>query len=81
MKDLAGIFPFTTLRAFGTRYPHFVAEAYKGDLARAMRSTDKQVARMVLKWLQRRGGPALSVRRVTRILSTAAATDASSHRN
>jgi hypothetical protein len=44
-------------RTFGNGYPRAVASAYDGDLYRAMRSTDKQVARMVLKWVRRTGLP------------------------
>ena len=36
-------------RTFGNGYPRLVAGAYNGDLVRAMRSTDKQVARRVVK--------------------------------
>lgn len=42
-------------RAFGNGYPFAVAQAYNGDLFEAMRSTDQQVARRVVKWARREG--------------------------
>ena len=54
-------------RAFGNGYPRLVAEAATGDIVTAMRSTDKQVARRVLRLLRREGGTYATVQRVIRI--------------
>ena len=42
-------------RQVSNRYPRRVAEAYDGDLARAMADTDAQVARTVAAWEQAHG--------------------------
>ena len=44
-------------RTFGNRWPLTVSYAFQGDLAKAMRSTDKQVARRVVAWAKREGLP------------------------
>lgn len=46
-------------RRFSNRYPHRVAEAYAGNLGRAMADSDEQVAATVADWEK---GRALSVR-------------------
>jgi hypothetical protein len=42
-------------RKVSNRYPHVVAEAYGGDLARAARDTDEQVAETVATWERAQG--------------------------
>ena len=42
-------------RAVSTRYPHRVAEAYGGDVARALAETDAQVAATVAQWERSQG--------------------------
>jgi hypothetical protein len=42
-------------RKVSTRYPRRVAEAYGGDLKRAMVDTDEQVAATVVAWETRQG--------------------------
>lgn len=42
-------------RTFGNGYPRAVAMAYRGDLLKAMRSTDRQVARRVVQWARAEG--------------------------
>jgi hypothetical protein len=44
-------------RRVSNRYPRRVAEAYAGDLARALADSDAQVAAMVAKWEQQHGVP------------------------
>lgn len=55
-------------RTFGDGYPQIVAEAYEGDLYRAMKSTDKQVARMVVKWAKRLDLPLRNWEAAVRVL-------------
>ncbi|HYN10941.1 MAG TPA: hypothetical protein VES67_26400 [Vicinamibacterales bacterium] len=42
-------------RSISTRFPRRVAEAYDGDIKRAMISTDEAVAATVAKWERRQG--------------------------
>jgi hypothetical protein len=42
-------------RTFGNGYPYAVAQAFGGDLVEAMRRTDRQVARRVVRWARRKG--------------------------
>jgi hypothetical protein len=42
-------------RKVSTRYPRRVAEAYEGDLDRAMADSDEQVAATVAAWETRQG--------------------------
>jgi hypothetical protein len=51
-------------RKVSNRYPRRVAEAYDGDIDRAMADTDEQVAATVAAWERRQG---LSVRDWTAI--------------
>jgi hypothetical protein len=42
-------------RKVSTRYPHMVAQAYGGDLARAATDTDEEVAARVAAWGEAHG--------------------------
>jgi hypothetical protein len=42
-------------RKVSTRYPRRVAEAYEGDLSRAMADSDEEVAATVAAWEKRKG--------------------------
>ena len=42
-------------RKVSNRYPRRVAEAYRGDVTRAMADSDKQVAAKVAAWERRHG--------------------------
>jgi hypothetical protein len=50
MTDGLALAHSVRFRKVSTLFPHLVARAYRGDLARAMRATDAEVRKRVAAW-------------------------------